>query len=366
MNFVKQPPMRTRFLMQRPIHRPTWEPSGGTITADQPVIHTRAFGSHIVSIGASFVTTTSVVHTRGFGTPRISLGITTVSVVHTRAFGVPKLDLYIYPGGQSSGPHTAATVSQSNQGANWADWDTVVPSVYSSDNGVVGTVVVPPSGANASEDLRLTNLGVGLSKGPQGYEVDIVFRGLPAASQISVYLTKDAGVASFIGARVIPGNANLGRRHERIGNPCNNAFAAGGWGGTALTEAEVEHTNFGLVLIVQNGEATPITVSIDYVAVRVHGLGAVVHARRFTGGGTKLSVAAVTVSTTSVLHTRAFGTPNAQVPANIFTISVIHTRGFGVPALGPPVINPAVIQRRFGMLDDWLVKGFEKNQKERV
>lgn len=96
MNFVKQPPMRTRFRMQRPIKRPTYEPSGGTILV-QSVVHARGFGIPIVSMGAQFVAVASTVHTRAFGTPKLSMKIYPSSVIHTRGFGVPKLNLGVKP-----------------------------------------------------------------------------------------------------------------------------------------------------------------------------------------------------------------------------------------------------------------------------
>lgn len=91
-------PPRTRFIWQRPIKRPWYEPSGGTVVTTS-VVHTRGFGVPIVSMGAQFVTTVSVVHTRAFGVPKLNRILYTQSVVHVRAFGVPRIDRSIKPTG---------------------------------------------------------------------------------------------------------------------------------------------------------------------------------------------------------------------------------------------------------------------------
>jgi hypothetical protein len=180
-------------------------------------------------------------------------------------------------------------------------------------------------------------------KDPQGFEVDLVFRGVPAASEVKVYLTKDAGVASFIGPLNSLGNVGAGPQHDVMGDPNKNS-GAGTWG-AAITKAEVESSSFGLVIVVGNGEGSTITAKLDRVLLNVYSRGLVGHQRRI-GPRLTATPGSVTTAPASVVHTRAFGT--AAVTSGSTTLlpsSVVHTRAFGtlVVTVGAVTLSPSSV-----------------------
>ena len=340
------------FVMMRPIHRPIFDPSGGTIEPP-PVVHTRAFGTAIVS--------------------QVNPPITPSPVIHTRAFGTPLFRLTINPSmPQDTGFKAARVVDQGSTAS--VDWVNVISEAIWNDD--VDSISVTLSPSNFSERLRAKSLGLMIPAGATivGIEEEITINAVPGGSyDFYPGLTED-------------GTTVDGQKYDD--SPSTGVHVYGGptddWG-SPRTVAAMNSVNFGALIETQKIGGSAGTLSIDRIRVKVYftlpgvihtrafgvpqirmgvSVPSVVHTRAF--GTTVVSVGSVSITVPSVVHTRAIGTVVVSQTGAIIPPSVIHARAFGIPSVSGPGSNPAIKQNRIAMLDDWQVEGFQENPREQT
>ena len=295
--------------------------------APSGVVHTRAFGTAVVTRGAVSITPSGVVHARAFGTaainarrglvawvqlqtPAVLVTILPSSVIHTRAFGTAKVySSRITPTGVV---HTRA---------------------FGTTN-VIGTQAVAPVSVIHTRAFGTTFVGLEPRKAAAGFiwlHGDVEFGLLEVPSVIH---SRAIGTARLRMMIVVPSVV-----HTR-------AFGTTIIGAYIIPFSVIHIRDFGLPQLNHN-----LTAS------------SVIHTRGF--GGPTVGHGLTLVQTTSVVHGRTFGT--AVVTVSVFTqfiitSSVIHTRNITGPLVtraGDPAVKK---QGAFAM--EWGVDTFHPGDVE--
>jgi len=334
----------------------SWAATGQTLVPDS-VVHDRAFGTTVVT--------------------RSTVNIAPTSVVHTRAFGTPQLNKVISLTSPNNTSFKQGLVASQSVSAD-PDWSGVTVENLWDDDAAEASVTVSPG--QFSEDLITAQHGFQVPAGAVivGLEVEFVItQALSGNSNFVPGITRD-GITQAANKFVAdPGVGTL-----VVGSP-TDAWSIG------LIPSEVNAATFGTWSNIEKVGGSSSTFAIDRIRIKVyyttHGAldrntvariipsprvsyvakpSSVVHTRAF--GTTILTVSSRTLTVPSVVHTRAFGAV-AVVPDGIVRPpSVVHTRAFGDVVVSGAGQNPAIIQRRIGMQDEWGISGFEENPRQQT
>ena len=327
--------MRTTvYRWTRPIHRPMWEASGGTL-GPSSVVHTREFGTAQVGAAPTTLLVTSTVHTRAIGTPVLS-----------KVIRLTTPDATGFKAGLTASQIASASV----------DWVDVTPENLWDDDAADVSVTLNPG--QFSDRLVTGRHGFQIPLGAEIENVEVEYlisEAMSGSSDFYPGLTKN-GTTVYTNDYV----ANPG-----VGTVINGFFAS-------FDPAEINADTFGTISEIQKIGGSASTFSIDRIRIKIYynlGFGldrswigrvipsprvaiamhvpSVVHTRVI--GTPALGTGQVITTPPSVLHSRAIGSPTVVQPLALFPPSVIHTRAFGSVSVGPASNNPDMKQGSISM-----------------
>jgi len=217
---------------------------------------------------------------------------------------------------QSDGPNYPSTGSSISIGGN-ADW--LTPTNILSDDASYSTSDI---GKNKSSDyLTGTNFGFAIpgTATITGVIVEIDrYGGTTDISDNVLYLTKDGNITTGTD------NGNTGVAWPTTATTATYGGSSDLWG-TTWTPAEINSTNFGVMLMAQNTGSTSITAYVDFIRVTIH------YTVPCTEPSTQASIGSFTNNTTSTSVTGNWTRGNGD---NILVVARLTSTSAVAPSSG--------------------------------